>query len=286
MTLVRNLGPNIDIEEALKELAGAGQGHDTNETDHNSLLGVSPGAKSPTPLENFEWNEDLMTPSNPPNKSLDGMASLPTEGSGSGYLGKWPEKLFMNEIDGGFLGNSSGSCILETISDLLPKHPAPLVTRRGQHPANSTMLASPHILRELDNSILTDSLMDAYFGWYNKSFPILHEKTFREKYQNRHHTPPHSTWHLIFYVVLAIGDWVISGGSKVEESRFYMAARSRMSISLLESGALLTVQAFLLMVGQLDARRCIPQACFNAKWHRGIFSKNGIDQIPDTTSLE
>ncbi|BCS04496.1 Zn(II)2Cys6 transcription factor [Aspergillus luchuensis] len=245
MTLVRNLGPNIDIEEALKELAGAGQGHDTNETDHNSLLGVSPGAKSPTPLENFEWNEDLMTPSNPPNKSLDGMASLPTEGSGSGYL-----------------GNSSGSCILETISDLLPKHPAPLVTRRGQHPANSTMLASPHILRELDNSILTDSLMDAYFGWYNKSFPILHEKTFREKYQNRHHTPPHSTWHLIFYVVLAIGDWVISGGSKVEESRFYMAARSRMSISLLESGALLTVQAFLLM-GNFLQKRDRPNTGYN-----------------------
>ncbi|PWY82332.1 hypothetical protein BO83DRAFT_395474 [Aspergillus eucalypticola CBS 122712] len=211
MTLVRNLGPNIDIEEALKELAGAGQGHDTNETDHNSLLGVSPGAKSPTPLENFEWNEGPMTSSHPPNKSLYGMASLPTEGSGSGYLDKWLEDLFMNEIDG--------------------------------HPANSTKLASPHILRELDNSILTDSQLDAYSGWYNRSFPILHEQTFREKYQNRHHTPPHSTWHLICYIVLAIGDWVISGGSKVEESRYYMAARLSMSISLLESGAHLTVQA-------------------------------------------
>ncbi|OJI82765.1 hypothetical protein ASPTUDRAFT_76389 [Aspergillus tubingensis CBS 134.48] len=254
MTLVQTLDPNIDIEEALKSLAGAGQGHDGNETDHNSLLCVSLDAKSPTPLENFEWNEGPMTSSHPPNKSLDGMASLPTEGPGSGYLGRWPENIFMNEIDGGFLGNSSGSCILETISDLLPEHPAPLVTRRGHHPAISTKLASPQILRELDNSILTDSLFDAYFGWYNKSFPILHEKTFREKYQNHHHTPPHSTWHLIFYIVLAIGDWVISGGSKVEESRYYMAARSRMSIGLLESGALLTVQAFLLMGNFLQKR--------------------------------
>ncbi|XRM42588.1 hypothetical protein ABZX51_005799 [Aspergillus tubingensis] len=245
MTLVQTLDPNIDIEEALKSLAGAGQGHDNNETDHNSLLGVSLDAKSPTPLENFEWNEGPMTSSHPPNKSLDGMASLPTEGPGSGYL-----------------GNSSGSCILETISDLLPEHPAPLVIRRGQHPAISTKLASPHILRELDNSILTDSLFDAYFGWYNKSFPVLHEKTFREKYQNRHHTPPHSTWHLIFYIVLAIGDWVISGGSKVEESRYYMAARSRMSIGLLESGALLTVQAFLLM-GNFLQKRDRPNTGYN-----------------------
>ena len=53
MTLVQTLDPNIDIEEALKSLAGAGQAHDDNETNHNSLLGVSPGVKSPTPLENF-----------------------------------------------------------------------------------------------------------------------------------------------------------------------------------------------------------------------------------------
>ncbi|PYH67728.1 fungal specific transcription factor domain-containing protein [Aspergillus vadensis CBS 113365] len=203
MTLAQNLDPNIDIEEALKASPGAEQRHDNNETDHNSLLCVSPGSN------------DLVSSA---KQALDGMASLPSEGAESGDLGKWPEKFCMVEID-----------------DLLPEHPAPLVARRGQRPADSTKLASPHMLRELDNAILTDPPFDAYFGWYNKSFPILHEKTFREKYQNRHRIPPHSTWRLILYVVLGIGDWVVSGGSKVEESRYYMAARSRMSMNLLES---------------------------------------------------
>ncbi|OJJ77713.1 hypothetical protein ASPBRDRAFT_112951 [Aspergillus brasiliensis CBS 101740] len=243
--LIRHLNPNVDIEEALKALPGAEEGRVNNETAHDSSPCVSSDAKSPTPLESFEWNEGPLTLSHLPTKSLDGMASLPTKGSGSGYL-----------------GNSSGSCILETISDLLPEHPVPLAARRGSLPANSTKIGRPELLRELDDSILVNSLFDAYFTWYNKSFPILHEKTFREKYQNRHHIPAHSTWYLIFYIVLAIGDWVVSGGSKVEESRYYMAARSCMSMNLLESGALITVQAFLLM-GNFLQKRDRPNTGYN-----------------------
>ncbi|GLA29962.1 hypothetical protein AnigIFM63326_008156 [Aspergillus niger] len=245
MTLVRNLNPNVDIEEALNALPVAGEGRDDNRTANESSMCESPDGKSPTSLENYEWNEGPLTSSHPPNKSLDGMASQPTEGSGSGYL-----------------GNTSGSCILETISDLLPQHPVPLAARKERLPAYSAKMGRPQLLRDIDNTILTDSLFDAYFMSYNKSFPILHEKTFREKYQNRHHIPAHSTWHLIFYIVLAIGDWVVSGGSKVEESRYYMAARSSMSMSLLESGALLTVQAFLLM-GNFLQKRDRPNTGYN-----------------------
>lgn len=140
------------------------------------------------------------------------------------------------------------------MSDLLPEHPSPHTARREQtSPTNTGQTESPMLLSEhLANTFLLDSLVDIYFTRYNSSYPILHEHTFRQKYQSRHLIHAHSSWHLVFYLVLAIGDWILNGGSDTEQSRYYMAARSRMSMRLLESGTLLTVQAFLLMVSHRE----------------------------------
>lgn len=140
------------------------------------------------------------------------------------------------------------------MSDLLPEHPSPHPARREQtSPTNTGQTESPMLLSEhLTNTTLLGSLVDTYFTKYNSSYPILHEHTFRQKYQNRHLIHAQSSWHLVFYLVLAIGDWILNGGSDTEQSRYYMAARSRMSMRLLESGTLLTVQAFLLMVSHRE----------------------------------
>lgn len=100
----------------------------------------------------------------------------------------------------------------------------------------------------LADTTTMNGLIDAYFMWYNPSYPIIHEKTFREEYQNWHHIHPRSSWHSIFFLVLAIGHWTLAEDSEAEQSRYYTAARSRMSMRMLESGNLLTIQAFLLMV--------------------------------------
>ena len=143
---------------------------------------------------------------------------------------------------------------MRTVSDLLPEHPSPHTARREQtSPTNTGQTESPMLLSEhLANTFLLDSLVDIYFTRYNSSYPILHGHTFRQKYQSRHLIHAHSSWHLVFYLVLAIGDWILNGGSDTEQSRNYMAARSRMSMRLLESGTLLTVQAFLLMVSHRE----------------------------------
>ena len=141
---------------------------------------------------------------------------------------------------------------MRTVSDLLPEHPSPHTARREQaSPTNTGQVERLMLLSEdLSNTVLLDSLVDTYFTKYNSSYPILHEHTFRQKYQNRHLNHEHSSWNLVFYLVLAIGDWILNGGSDTEQSKYYMAARSRMSMRLLESGTLLTVQAFLLMVSR------------------------------------
>ncbi|PYI11264.1 hypothetical protein BO78DRAFT_425782 [Aspergillus sclerotiicarbonarius CBS 121057] len=244
VALVHKLNPDVDVEEALKTLSASGEGRNDN-GPAPALPSLDPARGSPTPSGNFEWNEAPLSSTHLPDKSLDGMASLPTGESGSGYL-----------------GNSSGSCILKTISDLLPQHPAPQAARRERFPADSGQIESPSLSAELGDAVLLDGLVDAYFMCYNSSFPILHERTFRQKYRNRHHIQASSIWHLVFYLVLAIGDWMLSGGSKVEQSQYYMAARSRMSIHLLESGSLLTVQAFLLM-GNFLQKRDRPNTGYN-----------------------
>ncbi|PWY69029.1 hypothetical protein BO94DRAFT_590608 [Aspergillus sclerotioniger CBS 115572] len=244
VALIHRLNPNVDIGEAVKTLSASDEGSNDNEPGP-ALPSLDPTRGSPTPSGNFEWNETPSSSTHLPDRSLDGMASLPTGRSESGYL-----------------GNSSGSCILKTISDLLPEHTTPQAARRERLPADLHHIESPSLSAELGNTALLDRLIDAYFVCYNSSFPILHEWIFRQKYRNRDHIPDGSTWHMIFYLVLAIGDWTLSGGSKVEQSKYYMAARSRMSIHLLESGSLLTVQAFLLM-GNFLQKRDRPNTGYN-----------------------
>jgi transcriptional regulatory protein GAL4 len=101
---------------------------------------------------------------------------------------------------------------------------------------------------ELALSAMSEGLIDAYFLLYNTSYPVLHSQLFRDNYANRASIPNTSTWQLIFYTVLAIGHWVLSSGEDHADSPYYLAARSRMSAGMLESGTLAGVQAFLLMV--------------------------------------
>lgn len=113
---------------------------------------------------------------------------------------------------------------------------------------NSFQTQDPLISVQLTDSVILNDLIDAYFTCYNTFYPVLHERIFQQKYQDRHQIPIQSSWHAIFYIVLAIGKWVRGGTSGSKLCIYHSAARSRMSIQMLESGTLLTVQAFLLMV--------------------------------------
>lgn len=146
-------------------------------------------------------------------------------------------------------GNSSGTTLLQTISDLIPEISSSRTDQQEHSPANTNQTgASPSQSIHLVNSATLDRLIDAYFMWYNPSYPVLHEKTFREKYQNQRQSHSRSSYHPIFFLVAAIGHWILTEGSETEQSGYYTAARSRMSMRMLESGTLLNVQAFLLMV--------------------------------------
>lgn len=133
---------------------------------------------------------------------------------------------------------------------------------------------------DLASSVITEGLIDAYFLLYNTSYPVLHSQLFREQYANRSQISSTSSWQLILYTVLAIGHWVLSTGDDHADSPYYLAARSRMSAGMLESGTLAGVQAFLLMVSLLERLKRTSGMLTNCR--ETIFRK-GIDLILDTT---
>lgn len=150
-------------------------------------------------------------------------------------------------------GNTAGSNLLRAISNLLPEYSGAETTRKVQpslaHPSSARIF---QISADLNDTAVLERLVDAYFTCYNSSYPIIHEATFRKRCQSGQDIHARSNWQLIFYLVLAIGDWILDGESNAEQSRYYTAARSRMLMQMLESGNLLNVQAFLLMVSPVN----------------------------------
>ena len=113
----------------------------------------------------------------------------------------------------------------------------------------------------MTTSYIQEQLITAYFIGYNAFYPILHEPTFRKQCATRQQMSTRSTWHITYYMVLAIGEWV-SGSSSEESSLYYEAARSRIRPEVLESGSLNNVQAFLLL-GKYLQKRDRPNTGYN-----------------------
>ncbi|THW22133.1 hypothetical protein D6D23_06168 [Aureobasidium pullulans] len=237
------------LEMLLEELQGnANSGAEQTEAEPSQEIRVEPrrqlNAEDP-PSGPYEWNEGLDAGTNDPSPdgeySRDGMASLTRQGHGAGYLGK-----------------SSGFEILQSVSSLLPSGVNATDRSTGFDAGVSPTAANPGFFASMSNQSLATSsiqeqLITAYFLGYNAYYPILHEGTFRKQYAARKQMSPRSTWHITYYMVLAVGEWV-SGYSSEENSIYYEAARSRISPEVLESGSLNNVQAFLLLGNYLQKR--------------------------------
>ena len=106
-----------------------------------------------------------------------------------------------------------------------------------------------------------DHFVNAYFIAYNSSYPILHERTFREQYLRKAQMPSNDIWHVIYYMVLAIGEWV-SGHATEHQSLYYEAVRARLNFDILETGNMGVVQA-LLLLGNYLQKRDRPNTAYN-----------------------
>jgi transcriptional regulatory protein GAL4 len=170
-TLLRTLSPDLDVEKLLKKqrkrCCKSVSPSTSPEVDAIQHVG------SVTPSNEYEWHESPLSPlQDSPQESKvlgDGMASLPSKPDGTGYL-----------------GSSSGSSLLETISALLPlasdatAAEGPKLQQSPSGPENSRLPQRTSISMLGGNLAFQAEmgrLIDAYFIFYNTSYPILHERT-------------------------------------------------------------------------------------------------------------
>ncbi|KAH6887681.1 fungal-specific transcription factor domain-containing protein [Thelonectria olida] len=242
-SLLRSLHPDLDIDEAITSSSANGRVNLPPAPFNPSRSHPKSGDTTDhdQPAHEFEWHETSPPDSESPGGEVriqDGMALLST-------------------LDAGYLGSSAGSNLLQEIASMLPEltsnvqsaSPGTWPSQPQAHNAPERQLDPP----QLASAAITGHLIDAYFLFYNASYPILHERTFREKVAaGRPHRKCKSTWNVIYFMVLAFGHWISTTDAHHAQSKYYSAARSYLSIQMLESGTLETVQAFLLMGNYLQ----------------------------------
>ncbi|KAI0195200.1 fungal-specific transcription factor domain-containing protein [Xylaria flabelliformis] len=231
-TLLTSLQPDLDIDAAIRRLGTCDSGASL------PLQLESPPADVDKPVQkNYEWHEGpLAVEADNTPASNDGMAN---------FLVK----------DSGYLGGSSGSQLLEEIASAISGEGRDRLTSRElQRPRSSRQTASSSNVF-VDLSATAQHLIDEYFLHYNTCYPILHEKSFRDRLADPRERSVNSPWRIVFYMVLAIGDWIsTSEESSHAQSPYYNAARSCLTFQTLESGTTETVQAFLLLGNYLQKR--------------------------------
>lgn len=168
---------------------------------------------------NLEWDERLMS-----RKSLrraDGMANLPEENEG--YLGIACGASFLHLTD---LGQSSNGD-----------------SRASPPPTGALPLPLPSQL---------DQYLDDYFGLYHPSYPIIHEPTFRAEYMEVVPRPSDCLWHVLLYVVAALGACSSGNAPLGMHVSLFEIAKSKLTIDMLETGSMLLVQILALMANYVQ----------------------------------
>ncbi|KAI8656372.1 Zn(2)-C6 fungal-type domain-containing protein [Fusarium sp. Ph1] len=228
-SLLEKFNPGLDIDA---ELAAFGSSPDVVQ---DSPDGVEDG----TAREDYEWNEASSHVS-PGSSAMhkDGMAILPS-------------------LNAGYLGRSSGSEILQEVTALLP--PSTILSPSGSDeshplPAQPAARGVGPDPPQLASLAVINTLIDGYFRLFNTSYPILHEPTFRREVANRDKVCANPTWRIIYYMILAIGSWLLDNNTTPDQCPYYSAARSRISMQVFEAGTTRTVQALLLMGNYLQKR--------------------------------
>ncbi|KAI0102100.1 fungal-specific transcription factor domain-containing protein [Nemania sp. FL0031] len=233
--LLRSLHPDLDIDAAIRGL------HTRGSAVNLPVQLGSPPAEADRPVsQSYEWHEGSLSVNSGRADNMaasnDGMANL------------------LSDENSGYLGGSSGSQLLEEIASAISSDGRVQRTSEDLQQSRSSRATEPSSNIPVEISATEGHLIDNYFLHYNTCYPILHEKSFRDRLADQRSRYSNSPWHIIFYMVLAIGDWISSSESSHAQSSYYDTARSCLSFQTLESGTTETVQAFLLLGNYLQKR--------------------------------
>lgn len=193
-----------------------------------------PGLSLETPrsCHSFEWDERTGKPSG--DKFIDGMASLTSHAN-----------------EGGYLGVASGAALLRITDTTSSNHADCYSSDQYMGVPNQTPPSVPFALTSLSQ---LEPFVEAYFSLYHRSYPIIHEATFRAQFMEVIPRPSGNSWQVLLFVISAVGAFTASTQPSDIDLGLFEAAKARMSMDLLETGNLLLVQALVLSSNHMQKR--------------------------------
>lgn len=184
----------------------------------------------PDEADGFDWIEEELKG----NELTDGMAALSINPQGTGYFGL-----------------ASSSVLLRALR--VSSWDVPLTPEDE----DSDYRLRSHFLTMISTPVpkmISDTLVDAFFIFYNSSYPLIHEPTYRAQYEGLIPRPRDDVWDLLHNAVLALGSWCINHESSSADLIYYQQARSKLNSSILETGNLPLVQALTLLSNYVQKR--------------------------------
>ncbi|KAH7025513.1 Zn(II)2Cys6 transcription factor [Macrophomina phaseolina] len=197
-----------------------------NPTDTKAI--TFPLERTPASVSgNLEWDERNVSRHGRLN---DGMGNL-TEGVNEGYLGV-----------------ASGASFLRlTELDQLPEN-----GDAGPSHTGSRDSPVPHLRLPPPPPSRLDTFLDDYFALYHPSYPIIHEASFRAEYMEVIPRPPGALWHVLLYVVAALGACTSGKYQSGMDVVLFEEAKSRLSFDILETGSMMLVQVLALVANYVQ----------------------------------
>ncbi|KAK6528768.1 hypothetical protein TWF694_004005 [Orbilia ellipsospora] len=268
--LVKQHLPNIDINTlegsasspsslsqqlSLKTGAYSGNSATTDTTDPDIGDKTLP-EETPLNCDGYEWDEKQVF--NEIASVVDGMASLSVDvDKGSSYLGassgaavfRIARQLSKRQGTSAMSASESwtgldvDSCNSSPSMNQGQGFGIPKMMPAGE--TNGTGTPPSHV---------ADDLIKAYFTYFHKSYPVLHEPTFLAQYKGVLPRPVDGSWPLILNMIFAIGSWTSSTAPNDVDIYYYEQARHHLTADVFESGRLGMVQALTLMANYLQKR--------------------------------
>ncbi|EGU86278.1 hypothetical protein FOXB_03213 [Fusarium oxysporum f. sp. conglutinans Fo5176] len=249
--LFGQLLPDVDINEALASQgveapADASQPNaslspPTNPTSPHSPVQVGGAISDAVPAESdgFDWQEDV-------DELTDGMASLSVEPRGAGYLGPTAGVFFLRSL------------LLWT------GHSRPFIGDSSEVPRPHAGLESSS---QLSNSVTSrhviEQLVNGYFEVYHRSYPFVHEPTFRAQLHEVIQRPKRRSWQMLLYTIMALGAWCLNNDNAELDDELYHLALSFGDAECLFASADLTFVQALILFSNLSQKRNKPNTGSN-----------------------
>lgn len=190
-----------------------------------------PDDEVPDEADGFDWIEEELIG----NELTDGMAALSINPKGTGYF-----------------GHASSSVLLRALR--VSEWDTP-ITPEGEDDTDYRTRANLYTIASTPMpKIISDNLVDAFFLFYNSSYPLIHEQTYRAQYEGLIPRPRNDVWELLHNAVQALGSWCICNEKNSADLIYYQQARSKLNSSILETGSLPLVQALTLLSNYVQKR--------------------------------